>query len=170
MPMIIFFIYASFEVFTAGCPTVALLCDMILHKWTIGYRSFQVTQCPYRPGGPKFPTGDVLRHFAYWRQGKDASSICRDPVTQRCSITTQKNEILLYPYSYKWAREVLSIPIRQVLCILTNSTEWKKLLCVGSGRKWVAFTKVTGTAASTKDLQLIRNKARLSNTRYSCSS
>jgi hypothetical protein len=67
---IFFFICARFEVFTAGLPTVALFWDMTPHKWTIGYRSFQLTQCPYRPGRSKFPTEDVLRHFAYWRQGK----------------------------------------------------------------------------------------------------
>lgn len=67
---LIFFYLCEIWGFHSRVADSCTLCDMILYKWTIAYRSFQLTQCPYRPWGSKFPTGDVLRHFAYWRQGK----------------------------------------------------------------------------------------------------
>lgn len=58
-------IYVRFEAFTPEWPTLVLFWDMTPHKWIIGYRSFRLTQCRYRPGWSKFPTGDILRHFVY---------------------------------------------------------------------------------------------------------
>jgi hypothetical protein len=83
------FIYARFEVFTEGRPIVALFWDMTLHN---RIRKFPANTWSLSSWRVEIPNRRLLRHFIYWRRGKNASSKRRDPITQRCSIISQKNE------------------------------------------------------------------------------
>jgi len=136
-----FFIYARFEVFRAGWPTVALVCVMVLYKMDNRVSKFPANTMLLSSRRVEIPNRRRYTSFRLLktRKGRFFETL-RLNYPERSSIITQKKEILLFPYSYKWAREVLSVPIRPVLCIRTYIMECKKFPCVGRGRIWMAFS------------------------------
>lgn len=138
---IFFFIYARFEVFRAGWPTVALVCVMVLYKMDNRVSKFPANTMLLSSRRVEIPNRRRYTSFRLLktRKGRFFETL-RLNYPKRSSIITQKKEILLFPYSYKWAREVLSVPIRPVLCIRTYIMECKKFPCVGRGRIWMAFS------------------------------